>query len=120
MGIDEVINTLRAMHDALEFYANRSKYQAATGHIVVLDDAGEQARTALSKLDELSVGVQQNRQTSAQHSESSGGRGRRALGSQKIASSLSENGLCVAAICGAVTIWDSADAELGLPQRPRE
>jgi hypothetical protein len=54
MGIDEVINTLKAMHHALEFYANGSNYEAATGHIVVLDDAGEQARTALRKLDEFS------------------------------------------------------------------
>jgi hypothetical protein len=73
MGIDEVINTLKAMHHALEFYANGSNYQARTGHIAVLDDAGEQARTALSKLDELSERVQQNRQTSAKHSESSAG-----------------------------------------------
>jgi hypothetical protein len=72
MGIDEVVNTLKAMHHALQFYANGSNYQAATGHIVVLDDAGEQARTALSKLDELSERTQQHRQTSAKHSESSG------------------------------------------------
>jgi hypothetical protein len=71
MGMDEVVNTLKAMHHALEFYANGSNYQAATGHIVVLDDAGEQARTALSKLDELSEGAHQRRQTSAKHSESS-------------------------------------------------
>jgi hypothetical protein len=68
MGIDEVVNTLKAMHHALQFYANGSNYQAATGHIVVLDDAGEQARTALSKLDELSERAQQYRQTSAKHS----------------------------------------------------
>ena len=61
MGIDEVIITLRAMHHALEFYANESNYQTATGHVVVLDDAGEQARTALSKLDELSERTQQHR-----------------------------------------------------------
>jgi hypothetical protein len=69
MGIDKVINALRAMHHALEFYANGSNYQAATGHIVVLDDAGEQARTALRKLDELSERVQQNRQTAGPESE---------------------------------------------------
>ena len=73
MGIDELINTLKAMHHALQFYANGSKYEAATGHIVVLDDAGEQARTALKKLDELSEREQQHRQTSAKHSESSAG-----------------------------------------------
>jgi hypothetical protein len=55
----------------LEFYANGSNYQAATGHIVVLDDAGEQARTVLSKLDELSERAHDRRQTSAKHSESS-------------------------------------------------
>ncbi len=60
------------MHDALEFYANGSNYQAATGHIVVLDDAGEQARTVLSKLDELGKLVQQNRPL-AKRSESSAG-----------------------------------------------
>ena len=72
------------MQHALEFYANGSNYQAATGHIVVLDDAGEQARTALSKLDELSVSGQQNQKRSAEHAESSGGRGRRPLGSQRL------------------------------------
>ena len=73
MGIDEVINALKAMHHALEFYANGSNYEAATGHIVVLDDAGEQARTALKRLDELSEREQPHRQTSAKHSESSSG-----------------------------------------------
>jgi hypothetical protein len=68
MGIDEVVNTLKAMHHALQFYANGSNYQAVTGHIVVLDDAGEQARTALSKVDELSERAQPDRQTSAKHS----------------------------------------------------
>ncbi len=72
MSFDEVLDTLRAMHDALEFYANGSNYQAAAGHIVVLDDAGEQARTVLSKLDELGKPVQQNRR-SAKRSESSAG-----------------------------------------------
>jgi protein-disulfide isomerase-like protein with CxxC motif len=71
MGIDEVLNTLKAMHHALEFYANGSNYQATTGHIVVLDDAGEQARTALNKLDELGERAEQHRQTSAKHCESS-------------------------------------------------
>jgi hypothetical protein len=61
------------MHHALEFYANSSNYQAATGHVVVLDDAGEQARTALNKLNELSEPAQQHPQTSAKHSEASGG-----------------------------------------------
>ncbi len=75
MGIDELINTLKAMHHALQFYANGSNYEAATGHIVVLDDAGEQARTALEKLDELSGREQQHRQTSAKHSESSASAG---------------------------------------------
>ena len=42
---------------------------AGMGHIVVLDDAGEQARTALRKLDELSERVQQNRQTAGPESE---------------------------------------------------
>jgi len=50
MGIDEVINALKAMHHALEFYADSSNYRAAAGHIVVIDDAGEQARTALRKI----------------------------------------------------------------------
>jgi hypothetical protein len=72
MGIDEIVNTLKAMHHALQFYANGSNYEAASGHIVVLDDAGEQARTALGKLDELSERGQQHRQTSPKHSESSG------------------------------------------------
>jgi hypothetical protein len=55
----------------LEFYASGSNYQAVTGHIVVLDDAGEQARTALSKLNELSERAHQGRQNSAKHSECS-------------------------------------------------
>ena len=50
MGLDEVINALKAMHHALEFYADSSNYRASAGHIVILDDAGEQARTALKKL----------------------------------------------------------------------
>jgi hypothetical protein len=73
MGLDEVVITLRAMHHALEFYANGSNYQDAAGQIVVLDDAGEQARTALSKLNELSERAQQHPQTSAKHSEASAG-----------------------------------------------
>jgi hypothetical protein len=61
------------MHHALEFYANGSNYEAATGHIVVLDDAGEQARTALRKLDELSERAQQHGQTSTKHFQSPAG-----------------------------------------------
>lgn len=56
MSIDEVVCVLKATRHALEFYANGSNYEAGRGHIVVLDDAGEQARTALKKLDELSEG----------------------------------------------------------------
>ena len=75
----------------LEFYANGSNYQAATGHIVVLDDAGEQARTALSKLDELSERVQTKPANVGKTFRIFSGRSRRALGSQKITSSHSES-----------------------------